>query len=384
MATRTLLPGATDLSQAASWSGATLPTNGDDVRFVEGSQTITAGLATGIAPASVYFGPLWRGRIDGLSYGNITALLANYSRAYIRMSSSGTVAKVEHQGQAPFTITGGTITVYFASGVSEFMPTDGVDVASAILMHASGHIMGHASEIIHNYQAAGGSVKVERDIDKAIITSRHNLLMEGDNLPTVSDGSAGGQIDIYDSVFKLNSPGVTCDDVKAWSGLVDLFDNPGDVTFTDATRTSMSRMPDRWANGSLTITEHPRTYAGSRQRWRRREVRGTASRREVKRKAPKPETPGTGRHTRLRLSNTPSAHRRVWRSLRRDRRSAQWLRLWPAPARFAWRSRPESCRRGPCTSEVHTRARGVRLPAPQPRSRSPCRTRLRPRTQGRG
>jgi hypothetical protein len=68
MATKYVITGSTDLSAAASYDGAALPSAGDEVHIRDGSQTITVGL-TGVALNRLRVGPGFQGRIGTAASG---------------------------------------------------------------------------------------------------------------------------------------------------------------------------------------------------------------------------------------------------------------------------------------------------------------------------
>lgn len=99
MATRTLIDGATDLSLTASWSGATLPVDGDTAIIPRGTQHIST--------------------LTGLSGVNLERLEVNFSGRIESAAGAGWAIDVDYSSSSIALLTGSGATLKFAGGTSK-------------------------------------------------------------------------------------------------------------------------------------------------------------------------------------------------------------------------------------------------------------------------
>jgi len=162
MATRTLIDGSTDLTQASSWSGATIPITGDDVVIPRGRQHIDTFSLAGVRLESLEIA--FNGRIETTSGAALAVDVDN---------STDSIAKISGTG-ATLRLSGGTTNgkwentlinspgslVAFTNGEFEDMTVE------------SGTVILDSSATFDNMNILGGSVTLA-DVASAAGTCNH-------------------------------------------------------------------------------------------------------------------------------------------------------------------------------------------------------------------
>tara|TARA_R100000655_G_scaffold71369_2_gene109751 strand:+ start:7138 stop:7965 length:828 start_codon:yes stop_codon:yes gene_type:complete len=144
MATLTWIGADGNWNTAASWSTGALPTNGDDVYFVSGSNDVTTGPTSAVNLNSINFGTKWSGSAVKITTNATTIDYANKSGTVILEGTYTTINVQATSGDNPaltlddstittMRITGGSGTVLIQSNTSVSGAIDMIGCKSARL-----------------------------------------------------------------------------------------------------------------------------------------------------------------------------------------------------------------------------------------------------------
>lgn len=254
MALKTLIAGATDLSDAANWGG-TLPVATDSMQIVEGNQHISAGFSfsSGLNFAGVFIGPN-----AGVTFAddwqfNCTAGTVNHAGSG-ELRLDGTLNLVMATGQGRAKINGGALT----TGIAQKGPLQITDQATANILYSvlgDIEIAAHASDRVDELYIGQGRVSSERDIEIGTIgTGRLTLLEDA----TISDGAGGGVLTIDGGgELRLNGNPITIDEIKGVFGVINPQQSRGDIAITDSSLVGVSIIAGAdgsFPGGTLTFT----------------------------------------------------------------------------------------------------------------------------------
>jgi hypothetical protein len=149
MATKYVITGSTDLSAAASYDSATLPSAGDEVHIRDGSQTITVGL-TAVALNRLRVGPGFQGRIG--------------------TAASGVAFRVDNGSGPKVELEGGqyaNIQAHTTGGISKLICNAPIEVnvsgtgTTATLVVKRGTVNIGSGAVVTNIYQSGGDIDAE-------------------------------------------------------------------------------------------------------------------------------------------------------------------------------------------------------------------------------
>ena len=285
--------GTTDLSTVTV-------ANSDAVQFLDGNQTVTAGLTgwSGFAAGlvSLYIGPRFTGNIGGAG-GPLTvdidsgaALFTNEAgggNVYVRPGGgSSLITRIKHLGQGSlFLVGGGTVTNLEMGQMAKYVSvSENVLVTNFYQSTGASFVQWHASDTTasnNGFQTVvvdGGVAQFERFLDAngagssarisgnaRVIVKRENTSAGGasPSLPSATDGSNGAQIRILGGVLEWwggNMDNVTVEG----DGVLDLSNAPGDVAIytLNITAKALSRSKLKTPNGTVSYNTTPVVRGG--------------------------------------------------------------------------------------------------------------------------
>lgn len=257
MATRILAPAATDLDSAASWGGSK-PIAGDDVKILEGSQTVTAGLAAynGVDFGSVFIGPECSVSFaDDWEFDCTSGIVDHQGSGNLRLD--GTLALIRSIGSGWTRVNGGAITTAIAqTGPVEI--TDQATIANAWSVFADMTIGSHASDRVDSLVVGRGRVDTKRSVESGRIGAGRLTFLDD---ATISDGAGSGICYLDgDGVLRMAGNAVTIDELVAGLGTLDPRLARGDITITNSSTPGLRVMAGAdgsFGAGSVIFTNAP-------------------------------------------------------------------------------------------------------------------------------
>lgn len=193
MAIKTVVPGATDLSIDASWSGGSLPSAGDVGYLNEGSATIVTGLTavalnrfvvtstfrgklgTASSPVAMRVdnGPAPKWEIEGGTYhniaahtsGGVTTLVINAPGVPVYLGGTGTFATVKAMSGAVEVGAGCVVTTLINNGATTRVYDNATSITT--LVASSGRVVSHRSVTTWTQDGSAQGILLD---DEAITT----------------------------------------------------------------------------------------------------------------------------------------------------------------------------------------------------------------------
>lgn len=178
MATRTRLRGSSDWADTAYWSGGVLPATNDDVRFVEGIDSLTLSLnQSAVSLSTLYFDSAYGDgttvigtagaplQIDVNGSGaKIVKVAARLRTIYLAGGSGGTISRIEFFPAAAtceLILSSATVpTLILQTGTSRTL--DSVTLTTVVVEDGD-HTFDGKSGNAPNYECVGGITRIKGD-----------------------------------------------------------------------------------------------------------------------------------------------------------------------------------------------------------------------------
>jgi len=285
MATIYVPKGTTDLSGLGV-------ANTDTVRFIEGNQTVTAGLTSWNAFAaglvSLEFGPQFTGTVGGGSAGNLdvdvdsgvgTLIYAAGGGSLYWGAASRTITRCKQLGQGNLYLSGGGTVTNLEMGLMAKYVSIGDAVVVTNVRQSTGQLFaqfptGGNNAAFQTIDIDGGIANLERFLDGngtlpvATISGNASVLVKRADTsatrPTATDGSNTAHTRVLGGLLKWCGGNMDIVTVQG-DGRLDLSDAPAGITINtlNITAKALKNSVLKSRHGTITFTNTPVVWGGN-------------------------------------------------------------------------------------------------------------------------